>query len=432
VKGQLAVVTALTAISQLAAFFKLWFTAKVFGVGSELDGYNLALVLPTLISGVMLGFLQTGFFPVRARLHAEGDERRTESFERATIWAATAAGCAVSITLAAGTPWLSGLIGGSSPDSVTGALRFVFPLVAMVVALNMLGDCAGYLLAIRGRFSIAAGAPIVNGLLGGLVLAWWPEGRLTSLVAGTLVGLTAQIAICLFGLNRIGFSLFGSVLDRFSARVLFADVARIGAWILPGVFFSNLIVSLPSVWIASFGEGAVSAFGYAYRLHSSAVQLLVMASSTIILANFSTLVAQNDQVAIRRILRKARFAAIGIGATGAFVVWVAAVPVLEWLFVGRFDIDAAVRVGTHWLWLTGGLGFALLGNVYAKLWQAQGRSRLISVMAGCGLASLCIGYMVCRDALSEYALSAALSISAITVVVIGARYLANPKREITG
>jgi peptidoglycan biosynthesis protein MviN/MurJ (putative lipid II flippase) len=422
-RGQLAVITALTAVSQLTAFLKLWFTAKVFGVGSELDGYNLALVLPTLMSGVMLGFLQTGFFPVRARLHAEGDGFRTERFERSTLWMATGIGGIASTLLAIGTPWLAPLIGDLAPVSVLNALRFSLPLVAIIVALSILGDCSGYLLAVRGRFSIAAGAPIVNGLLGGLVLAWWPEGRLTSLILGTLLGLMAQIAICLFGLNRAGFSLFGSILDRVSAKALFVDVARIGVWILPGVVFSNLVVSLPSIWIASFGEGAVSAFGYAYRLHSSVVQLLVMASSTIILANFSTLVARKDQAAIQRILREARLAAIGIGLAGVLVVWVAAVPVLEWLLVGRFDTEAAVRVGTHWLWLTGGLGFAILGNVYAKLWQAQGRSMLISGMAGCSLLSLFVGYILCRDALSEYALSAALSISSITVVVIGMKNL---------
>lgn len=45
-RKQLAIISLLTAASQLAAFLKLWFTARIFGIGPELDGYNLALVLP--------------------------------------------------------------------------------------------------------------------------------------------------------------------------------------------------------------------------------------------------------------------------------------------------------------------------------------------------------------------------------------------------
>ena len=57
--NQLIAVGVVTGIAQLAAFVKVWVTARLFGVGAQLDGYNLALVAPTLISGVLSGMLQT-------------------------------------------------------------------------------------------------------------------------------------------------------------------------------------------------------------------------------------------------------------------------------------------------------------------------------------------------------------------------------------
>lgn len=422
-KRQLTVIALLTAASQLAAFFKLWFTARLFGVGSELDGYNLALVLPSLVSGVLLGFLQTGLFPVRARLNARAPLQETERFERAVLWSSFLLGILATLLIVIGSTWLTPKLGGSAPPSVIAALAFALPMTAPLVALNMLGDCAGYLLAMRGRFAIAAGAPVINGLIGGLLLAIWPEGGLLNLVLGTLLGLLAQVGICLHGLSKCGFAVFGPVAKWQQASRLMYDIARLGAWVLPGVIFSNLIVSLPPIWMTAYGEGAVSAFGYAYRLHSSAVQLLIMASSTVILANFSDLVAQQNIPAIKRLLFKAGLIALFLGLTGTGAVLILGKIVLETLFAGQFDATAASRVATHWFWLTSGLGFSILGNVYAKLWQAYGRPHLISMLAGCALMTLGASFWMLQNYLQEYALPAALSLSAMIVVLIGNQHL---------
>ena len=117
--------------------------------------------------------------------------------------------------------------------------------------------------------------------------------------------------------------------------------------------------SLPPLWAAKYGEGAVSAFGYAYRLHSAALQLLVIACSTLILARFSDLVARNDTEALRRILTKAGMLSLVIGGGGVLMVWGLGAISLEWIFGGRFDDSAAVRVSSHWLLLTISLPFAL-------------------------------------------------------------------------
>lgn len=84
-RKQLALVTVFTVIAQAAGFVKLWVTARLCGVGPELDGYNLALVAPTLISGVLSGIVQTGLFPVRARIAARSDSNVVDAFER-SVW----------------------------------------------------------------------------------------------------------------------------------------------------------------------------------------------------------------------------------------------------------------------------------------------------------------------------------------------------------
>lgn len=422
-KKQLAVITVLTATSQVSAFFKLWFTARIFGIGSELDGYNLALVLPTLISGVIAGFLQTGLFPVRARLKVAGDPSDVDAFERAVLWGIASAGVVFAVLLSFGSSAIVPALAGKAPASVIAAMAAVFPYLAVLVALNMVGDCAGYLLAMRNRFTVAAAAPIANGIVGGLLLACWPQGGLTSLVLGTVLGLAVQVSICLWGLRSTGLHLSGPFPAVERMRSLTREMLLLGAWILPGVIISNLTVSLPPIWVASFGEGANSAFGYAYRLHSSVVQLLVMASSPVILAHFADLVANNEIAAVRAILGKAAAISAILGILSVILVGLAGAPVLGLIFGGRFDAEAASRVANHWWWMTVGLAFLILGNVFAKLWQSQRRPRQMSMMAAMSLVTLVAAYSMLREALGEFSVASAMSISAALMVVFSLPFL---------
>lgn len=84
-RRQLIAITLLTAVAQAVAFAKLWLTARLFGTSAELDGYFLALAIPTLPSGVISGALQTAFFLVRARLARDQDRATVERFERAVL-----------------------------------------------------------------------------------------------------------------------------------------------------------------------------------------------------------------------------------------------------------------------------------------------------------------------------------------------------------
>ncbi|GFM66528.1 hypothetical protein PSCICJ_26460 [Pseudomonas cichorii] len=428
-RQQLIVVSLLTALSQLAAFFKLWFTAGIFGVSSELDGYNLALVTPTLISGVLAGVVQTGFFPVRARLHAQGNPLATNAFERAIFWTCALLGIIFALLVVIATPWLAQLLIPHDQPAVRGTFSFALPFVALLVPLNMAGDCAGYILAMREKFAYAAGAPIINGLLGGFLLFAWPELGLLSLVLGTVIGLTAQLLICLFGLKKSNFSIFGALPQWHALMMQGRNMVYLGGWILPGVFFSNIISSLPPVWAASYGAGAVSAFGYAYRLHTSLIQLLVMSSSTLILARFSTLIAEQDYDSVKKLLRYATIISLAISAIGALLVWLLGEPVLLWLFSGRFDLEAASKVTRLWFWLTLGLGLSILSNVFAKLWQAQSRPKLMSLMAALSLLAVYICYLFFRSFINEQAIALALSAAPAVVVIFGFKLLAFPHKS---
>jgi peptidoglycan biosynthesis protein MviN/MurJ (putative lipid II flippase) len=427
-RRQLATVSVLTALAQLLGFVKLWFIARIFGVGLELDAYNLALVLPTLISSVLAGALQTGLFPVRATLAAESAES-IPYFERTMLAWCGLAGLALGALLLAIGPDLLAAFSKSSDAAAAVHHDLVLRSLGFVLLLNLLSDCCSYLLAMRDRFAIAAAAPIANAVLGTLLLAIWPQAGLLALVVGTLAGSLLQVAICLLGLRALGVPLLGPLLPWDSLRPHARRLLSLGGWILPGVVFSNLVVALPPLWIASSGEGAVSAYGYAYRLHSSLLQFIFMASSTVILARFSEMVVRGDEQQIATVLRKASALSAGVGIAACAFIALFGAWTLELLFGGRFDARAAQAVSQHWLILTVGLPFAIVGSIFAKLWQAQGRPQLISSMAACSLLTLFAMHEILAPAWHQYAVSMAQSAAAASVVLGGLWFVTRPFRR---
>lgn len=418
-RSQLITVGLLTGLSQATAFLKLWYVAKVFGIGSELDGYNLALVVPTFVAAIISSLIQTGFFPTRSAFKLRANKEQLQKFERNVIWSSATIGILVSALVVLANSWIITYLVSDRYVDTLGVIEKIFPYVATIIALNILIDTMGYVLAMYDRFAYAAAAPIINGLIGALFLIIWPEYGINSLVAGTILGIVGQLIVCTLGFKSIKFPIFGPVLSRV---VFFPEVkkmVRLSFWILPGVVFSNITTSLPMIWAAQFGEGVASTFGYAYRLHTSIVQLLVMASSTIILAHFSTLIANSEGGQIRRFLVNSAIVSFLIGGFGVVVIWSVGPKVLVEIFAGKFDADAALNVSNMWMWLTVGLAFTLLGNVFAKLWQAQGNAKQMSLVAGFTLLLLLGTFSLTKDMLHESSISISLSISAIFVVLFG-------------
>lgn len=418
-RSQLIAVAILTAVAQLAGFAKVWVVAKVFGVGPELDGYYLALVAPTMVSGVVSAAIQTGLFPVRARLARDAGVVAAERFERAVLLGVTLLGLALATVLWSFRQPLMALVAPGASVPVREALAVVWPYGALLIALNAPGDALGYLLAMRDRYYVAAAAPIGNALIGVGVLVSWPAGGPASLAISTAAGLAVQVVMCLVALRAFGFRLFGAVRQPMGRNAGWTEYMRLSGWILPGVVFVNLSLALPPVLLSHFGDGAVSSYGYAFRLHSFLVQSLVMTGSPILLSRFAELVAQRDELAIRQLLKRAAWWSVVLGVAVVTAVWTLGSGALEFLFSGRFDAVAAQRVASHWLWLSLGLWASIFNVVLTKLWQGRGQAASLSILYGSGLLVLVAGTVSLQQALGEMALPAAVTLSGMVFAGIG-------------
>lgn len=381
-KRTFVLITLVTATSYGFVLLKSVVVAYYFGLGAELDAYYLALTLPTLVAGVLGGVLQTGFFPVFARLSASGDHDSARRFRATLLLGVAGVGLLGSIALSVASSPISARLAAGASDAVASATSYALAILAFTFACNAIADYLGYSLASASRFLVAAAASAVNALVGVLFLVAWPEGRLTNLVWGTLLGAFAQIAILIVAAQRAGVLASSLRSYAFRDRSIWTEVLRLGLWILPGVVFTNIVVALPPLLAADLGDGAVSAYGYASRLNSMMVQVLVVASSSLLLARFSELASLHDGTELARLLSRGFAMTVGIAVLALAWVWFVGDLAVQIAFGrGSFDAEAVTRVASLWTVLTFSLFLVLWGNTLAKLFQAWAKPKFISRVA---------------------------------------------------
>lgn len=425
-------VALLTAFAQAVGFLKTLLIAHYFGIGADLDGYYLALVAPTLLAGVVSGAVQTGFFPVHARLRAEGRIEEARDLQSALLWLLLLMGLSVSSIVAVASEGITGLVAEGASDRVTQATSLSLNVVAFAFALNAIVDYLGFVLAAYSRFALAAVAPAMNALTSGLFLYAWPEFGLYNLVWGTLLGILVQLILLVLGLRKADVQVVAPWRLSASWATRVGETVKLGAWILPGVFFANLSAALPQVMAAEFGEGAVSAFGYANRLHGAMVQVLVMSLSTVLLAKFSEQIASGREKELAKSLGRGFPLVLGMCLLVPLWVWGAGLDVLRLLFEhGQFDTEAVTHVHGLWFWLALGFFPMVWGIILAKVFQAWRRPGFITLLAFFGLIVLWASSQLLAARLGINSVASAVSLAYLLTALLYHRELLHILRNKT-
>jgi putative peptidoglycan lipid II flippase len=366
-------------ILQVAGFVKLLVIADYFGAGPLLDAYYLGLVVPTFLASLSAGILQTAFVPAYVGARARGSDTVARTLGNATLtWTtltlATSAGL-LTLMRAAALPLLSQ---DASPETRT-ALQSAFTPLMWTAPLNGLADGGAMLLNAEGRFAAAASAPLLNVVAGVIVLIAFRNRGVDALVWSLLAGLALQALVVLIAIRGAGFRLRPQLTLPAGPSRLLGSVA------LP-VLISNVLGNLIPAFIqmvsARAGIGAISAMGYASRLHNSLVQAVVMSVSVVLLPHFARLTAQGRNAELRVTLERV-FAATLLFSAAAVVLVSAGGPAVIQLMLqrGRFTSADAHLVARVWLALTTGLLGATWGIFLARLFQAQRLPWVIATLA---------------------------------------------------
>lgn len=380
VNRDIAATLALAALAQFAAFGKSVLVAFYFGIGTDVDGYYLAQVIPMTLAGIVTGFLQTGFLTVYTGHLASDRSDAAAALLGRTLQIVAATGVALSLIIAISAPWLLQLLAPGAAPAARDAAVFSLRALALLLVLNALADCLGLALNAHRSFALAALAPTANAFVASVLLMAAPDWGLANLVAGTLLGVIAQLLLVAYGMRLKHIRIAWSVDSEWR------EVLRVGSSIIPGLVFANASTAVPTLVAASLGEGAVAAFSVALRLHGAATQAFAIALSTVLLPHFALAVGRGDSNFIRNWLANAFVPATLIALAATLWVGLAGETFVALAYQrGAFDAAATTTVAGAWFFLTLGLLPSVWGVSMAKVLQAF---RLGGIMSGIAFAAL--------------------------------------------
>ena len=402
-------------VSQLAGFAKVLIVAASFGAGAQLDAYYLGLIIPTFLTGLSIGLLQGSFVPIYVAARTRSDDAAAYSLrDTAITWTTTALLLiAVVLTLASG-PALRALAGAESLSNEP--LRAAFVLLLWTAPLTALADALGLLLNVEGRFLASSAAPIVSVVVSAAVLAAWSGGGTQVLVVSLIAGLVSQLAFVGIAAHRAGIH----VRPAFSAT---QSLSRSMTAMIAPLIIANVLGNLSPAfiqWAASrAGTGALSAMGYAGRLHNAIVQAVVMSVSIVVLPHFSKLLSQERHAELRLALERIFVAAMVFFLATVVFVAAGAPSAIELLIErGRFTSSDTELVSQVWLALTLGLLGATWGIFLARLFQASKQPWLIAKLSVVSLIAnvVCATLLLPRWGVVGVAAANSLAYAIVTVL----------------
>jgi len=289
-----------TLLVRLAAFARELVIAREFGVGSAMDAFFLAFMVPAFVVGVISGSLNAALIPTYLRVRdEEGRDAAQRLFSSVTI-VTTGVLVAASALMALVFPLVVPLIAsGFEPDEIA-LTRNLFLVLLPTIVLTGLSTMWAAVLNAGERFAFAALTPVATPLLTIVAVvvaagAWGVYG----IVAGILAGGATEVALLARALKRHGVSITPRWhgLTPGTRTVLTQYGPMTVGSILMG---STLLVD--QTMAATLGEGAVSALNYGQRIVSFAIGVTAIAVGTAVLPFFARMAAAREWTQLRRTL----------------------------------------------------------------------------------------------------------------------------------
>lgn len=371
-------VISFTLLVQVFGFLKTVLIANYFGAGADLDGYYLALVVPSLIVGILAGMLQTGFVPVYMERLADDEDKATQIRKQVfslLVYVLVPFACVLSIL----SEPLVNLLLLSGNDAVFKTTLTAMRLLIFLTVLNALIDYAALIFNAHKRFKLASAAPLINISISSLFLVvFHSEGQL-ALTYGLLLGVGIQLVLILLYLRylKLPVGLVPTKLDPDMRKILSLSCA-----ILLGVCLANMNLAVDQVMASMVGEGAVSQIGYANRFHNLVVQVVVISVSAVLLTQLTSLAVQKNTDDIKRLFQSLSSLIIFIGIIFSISIYMLGKPLISVLLErGAMTENDVNTIASLWFFYAIGLIPMMWGIALAKFFQATRSPTLITILA---------------------------------------------------
>jgi putative peptidoglycan lipid II flippase len=335
-----------TMASRILGFARDMLIAFILGTGPVADAFFVALRLPNLFRRLFgEGAFNAAFVPsISHIMHTEGMEAATTFAEEATAVMVFWLG-AITVVGEIFMPWLlyilaPGFAGNHGKFALAVALtRIMFPYLFFVCLTALFSG----VLNAMSRFAAAAAAPVLFNLISiafMLGLTPYVKNAGYALAWGVTVSGVAQLLLLIWAMRRAGMKIR---LPRPRLTERMRSLFRRMAPGLVGAGVTQLNVSIDIIIGTLLPAGSVSILYYADRVNQLPLGVIGTAAGTALLPVLSRQIAQSDESGALTTLNRALESVLMLTLPAAIGLSVAALPVMDVLFVrGAFTTHTAL------------------------------------------------------------------------------------------
>ncbi|WP_221330323.1 murein biosynthesis integral membrane protein MurJ [Actinoplanes sp. L3-i22] len=331
-----------TLASRAAGFVRVLVLTAALGLGTRLlDAYNVANTLPNAVYELLIGgAMASVIVPLLTRAALTDPDqgvRYTQRLLSLMVYGLSAI-TLLALVLA---PWLVDLVApGFTPDQHDMAVVFSRYFLPQILFYGV-SATAGAVLNIRGRFAVAAWAPLGNSLVVIAVgLLYVVSGSFTLLAIGTSVGVFAQMALVVWALGRSGFPLRLHLDPR---GIAIRRIGGLAGWVLLSVLGAQAFLVAATRVASLSGPGGVTAYQNALAVFQVPFAVIALSVMTTMLPRLSRSAARRDHDRIVRDLSLAVRVAVAVMAPIAVALVLLGRPIAEVLFDHGSSAPATVR-----------------------------------------------------------------------------------------
>ncbi len=403
----------ITSFYQIFRFMLVIWIVNHYGTKTIVDQFFLSLVLILSLSGIFIGIIQTGYFPVKDSLKNDKD-----NFDIFFIILISLFSFFFTVIIIFLVPIIIPLsIPESSIISQEELINIIIIIIPIIFLLTV-SESVIFILTNRGRVFIGHISYLLSSLttLGYLLII--NGDILEKLIYSHIFGYFCQLTICLIFLKPILCRFKKNSFLKKKNWINFFKIFKISIPILPGLIISNIILVLPNFWLAGYKEGAITSFNFAYRIYSGLLQTFIISGSNLFLTNFSKLISQKNLTLLKKTLILSFWISIIIGLCTTFVTLFFGNDLITLVSSQVFTLDSIGRVQTHLLILVTSLGFAIQGNFFAKLFQADSQGLLMSKISFINLLCMIASYELLKEYFDEYSISISILFGLVVTSIL--------------
>lgn len=303
-------IAAVTAGVKLAALAKEMVVAWRFGIGDDLDAFNVAQNIPFLLISIAGTSFQTAFIPTYLQVERrEGTPAAQQLLASSLVCVGGGFTFLLGMIVLAGPLYLPYLARGFTAEKLTLTFHLLC-FIAPTIFLTGMSNFGGAILNVRNVFAWVAALPLITITVTLLALWLASAWRIYALAAALTLGAAVELGIIGALLHRQHVSL---QCRWYGKTPYLQQIARLSFSLMA----SNLLASgsgLVNVAIAaSLAAGSVASLGYANKLVAMPIGLLATALGTALMPHFSRMTAAEDWSQVRHTLK--RFLQLSLGLT---------------------------------------------------------------------------------------------------------------------